>query len=125
MRLHLRCARTVTWHGSDGPKSWGYRDILMHAISKEGDSPALYAQVQGADEYELFELRFVPEEASILDNLYAAFSRGACLNPDEVVEDDGEGEFYFNVEEVEAGLNGEMDGDDDVQEDGEAAEPSS
>ena len=96
----------------------------MHAISKEGDAAALYAQVQGADEYELFELRFVPDEAAILDDLYAAFSRGACMNPDEVVEDDGEGEFYFNAEEVEAGLNGDLDGDDDAQEDEEGSPES-
>lgn len=116
---YVNRSRTVTWHGSDAPKSWGYRDILMHAISKEGDSPALYAQVKGADEFELLELRFVPEESTILDDLYAAFSRGACLNPDEVIEDDGEGEFYFNAEEVESGLNGDMDGYDDAEEDGE------
>jgi len=91
----------------------------MHAISKEGNSPALYAQIKGADEFEVLELRFVPDESTVLDDLYAAFSRGACLNPDEVVDEDGEGEFYFNAEEVKAGLNGDMDGDDDAEADGE------
>lgn len=33
--------------------------------------------------------------------MYAAFSRGAMLNPDE--EQDGEGEFYYNESEVTGG----------------------
>jgi hypothetical protein len=91
----------------------------MHAISKEGDLPALYAQLKGSDEFDLLELRFVPEESTNLDGLYAAFSRGACLNPDEVPDEEEAGNFYFDVNEVESGLNVD---DFDDEEDGEADE---
>lgn len=113
-------ASTVTWEGASSSTSWGYRDILMHAISKEGDAPALYAQVKGADEFELLELRFIPEEsADSLENLYAAFSKGACLNPDEAMDEEDAGNFYFDDNEVRAGLNDGMDVDDDGEEYGE------
>lgn len=111
--------RSVTWTGSSDEKSWGYRDILMHAISKEGDTPALYTQIKGEDEFELLEIRFVPEDASILDDLYSAFSRGACMNPDEPEDEQEAGNFYFDADQVRAELNGEEeDGEYDEEEEG-------
>jgi len=40
-----------------------------------------------------------------LPNVYKAFCDGAILNPD--LEEEGEGEFIYNEEEVERGLRGE------------------
>ena len=113
----LAMFRLVTWTGAT-ESCWGYRDILMHAISKEGDVPALYTQMKGETEFDVVEIRFVPDNAAILEDLYAAFSRGACLNPDEP-EDEGEaGNFYFNVDQAHAELNGEEE-DGEFEEDEE------
>lgn len=94
-----------TWKLNDETSfSWGYRDILMHATSKESGSPCIYAQMNGEHEDELVEVRFVPEDANQVENLYTAFSRGACLNPDVPGDEEEAGNFYFNADEVEAGL---------------------
>lgn len=96
----------VTWHGAELELSWDYRSILMHAVSREGPSPSLYAQIQGADEEELVEARFVPEDDTKIEDLFGAFSRGACLNPDDPIDDqEGAGNFYFDVNEVMDGLD--------------------
>lgn len=110
-------SRLVTWTGED-EVCWDYRDILMHAISSEDGVPNLYAQIKGHSEFDVDEIRFVPENASILESLYAAFSRGACMNPDEP-EDEGEaGNFFFNADNVRAELNGEEE-DGEYEEEGE------
>lgn len=114
--MNVGLGRTVTWTGSAEELVWGYRTILMHAVSKEGSNPAIYAQLQGNDEYELLEARFVPEDATKLDDLFAAFSRGACLNPDEPGDDEGAGDFYFDDQEVRMGLdNGDFEEDDEEE----------
>jgi len=77
--------------------------IVMHAIagmdsSLYGGRPCLYCQLEGDT---LHEVAFIPRDPTVLQEMYAAFSRGAMLNPDE--EQDGEGEFYYNESEVTGG----------------------
>lgn len=97
----------------------------MHAVSREGDHPALYAQLKGKDEFDLVEVRFVPQDSSKLEEIFAAFSRGACLNPDEVPDDEDAGNFYFDADEVNAGINGDDFDDDEADEDDQNGAPNS
>uniref|UniRef100_A0A6B2LN43 Uncharacterized protein n=1 Tax=Arcella intermedia TaxID=1963864 RepID=A0A6B2LN43_9EUKA len=87
------------------PQSWGYKDILMHAITTDPDfsAPCIYCHLDGGDEEEVNEARFVPESEADLNALFNAFSKGAELNPDEVDED--EGDFFFNPDEIMSGLS--------------------
>jgi len=49
------------------------------------------------------ELRFVPQNVSMLDTMFKAFSKGAELNPDE--ESEGEGDLIYNDDEVQLGVD--------------------
>jgi hypothetical protein len=90
---------------------------MMHAVSKAGNSPAIYAQLAGADDDELLELRFVPEDGNRVEELFAALSKGAAMNPDEPEDEEGAGDFYFNADEVQAGLgNGDFEEDEEYDE---------
>jgi len=88
-------------------QTWGYKDILMHAISSNPEGfhlPCIYCQLSGDDEEEVNELRFVPSDANIVPDLFSAFNKGAELNPDEEKED--EGDFFFNQDEIIGNLGG-------------------
>jgi hypothetical protein len=81
---------------------WSYQQILLHAVSKEHDTPNIYCQIttvgpelltrvsQQQDEDEagtdelIHEIRFVPpqQESTQLADIYNAMSRGAAMNPD-------------------------------------------
>ena len=97
----------------------------MHAVSREGDSPAIYAQLKGTDEFDLLEVRFVPQDSSKLDSLFAAFSRGACLNPDEAPDEEDAGNFYFDADEVAEGLNGDHFDDEEEGAEDQSDAPNS
>lgn len=57
---------------------------------------------EGLDEDEkVNEVRLVPEDSDVLSVLFQVFSECQALHPDDVEPD--EGEFMFNVEEVEEG----------------------
>lgn len=54
-----------------------------------------------ADLSSVSEMRLIPEDASVLDHLFAVMSECAELNPDPEAEDeDGEGEFFYDEDEV-------------------------
>eukprot|EP00898_Chlorokybus_atmophyticus_P000788 jgi/Chlat1/170/Chrsp1S00230 len=44
------------------------------------------------------EIRFIPEDPSLLNHIFGVLSECAALNPD--MEEDGEGEWYYNEEEL-------------------------
>jgi len=67
------------------------------------------------------DLRFVPENAGILDALYRAVSECAALNPDSDLSD-GEGDFMFNADEVRGGGAGAEDDEEDGYEYGEGGD---
>jgi nucleotide-sensitive chloride channel 1A len=105
-----------------------YPFILMHAISREEERPCIYCQLDlpsAGDDEVVPEARFIPDDAVWLEDMYAALCSGAENNPDPGGEDDeGAGDFFFNREEVQAGVvqNGmqnmdldEGDDDDDVE----------
>jgi len=86
-----------------GGYSIDFRAIMCHAIARGGsfDSSSqgcIYCQLDSEDD-ETRECRFVPADSNALDNMYKAFSEGALRNPDPV-QDDDEGEFFFNETEV-------------------------
>jgi hypothetical protein len=81
--------------------------ITLHAVCRDTNLfplPCIYCQL---DSEELRELRFVPIDSSNLYEIYQAFCEGAALNPD--LEQEGEGDFVFNPEEVAAGLEQAME----------------
>ncbi len=58
------------------------------------------------------DLRFVPENAGMLDALYHAMSECAKLHPDSDLSD-GEGDFMYNADEIRGGMGG--DGEDEEE----------
>eukprot|EP00850_Spirogloea_muscicola_P015303 SM000116S24224 [mRNA] locus=s116:131429:133672:- [translate_table: standard] len=46
------------------------------------------------------EMRLVPNDPSTLDRIFQVLCECAALNPDPVVEQEGEGEWFFNSDEV-------------------------
>jgi len=79
--------------------------IGVHAISNDTSFfsyPCIYCQLESEITP---EIRLVPQQTDRLSNLYEAICAGAILNPD--VEEEGEGDFIFNKEEVEMGSRGE------------------
>jgi hypothetical protein len=96
--------KRVIWLDNASEKGFAmdFHFITCHAVARahsfEGFAQAcLYCQFD-TDADEFYDARFVPEDASALDNIYKAFSEGAALNPDPIEET--EGDFYFNEEEV-------------------------
>eukprot|EP00798_Chlamydomonas_sp_ICE-L_P003546 gene3546-13616_t len=97
-----------------------YQQIVMHAISRdpEGQSKAcIYVQLdepeegvgaENEDEEEdalSYEMRLIPEDESKIDEIFKALCDCAAMNPDP--EEEGEGDFFYNEEEVHAGLDDE------------------
>jgi len=64
------------------------------------------------------DLRFVPENAGMLDALYHAMSECAKLNPDSDLSD-GEGDFMYNADEIRDGLDAAAADEDDYGEGGD------
>jgi len=56
-----------------------------------------------AEAQPISDLRFVPENAGLLDALYHAMSECAKLNPDSDLSE-GEGDFMYNADEIRGGL---------------------
>jgi len=78
---------------------------MCHALARETSGsdfisqPCIYCQIDdSSDEYH--EARFIPEDSTSLDQIYAAFSECASLNPDPIEEE--EGEWIYNEDEVNA-----------------------
>ncbi|KDO35107.1 hypothetical protein SPRG_01174 [Saprolegnia parasitica CBS 223.65] len=84
--------------------AWDMRYLSLHAISRDTSSfpePCLYCHLDVEDDVQ--EVRFVPDDSSkTLQAMFDAFSASAALNPDDD-EDDEEGEWIYNEDEVEAG----------------------
>ena len=73
----------------------------MHAISKDPNAfekNCLYCQVDSNENGDFVELRFVPADGSVLEDVFETFSNAATLNPDE--ELDGEGDFFMAEETI-------------------------
>jgi len=71
-----------------------WKSIMLHAL----DSNSIYCQI---NKEELEELMLIPQGnvlEGFLSNLYSIFDQCALLNPDS--ESSGEGDFFFNKEEV-------------------------
>lgn len=114
----------VIWASSSQPLvlALRYQQIVMHAISREGteagSKACLYLQLDEAEEMQTGdeeeeeeeeevepEMWLVPEEEAKVDEVFKALCDCAALNPDP--EEEGEGDFFFNEEEVMAGLDDE------------------
>jgi nucleotide-sensitive chloride channel 1A len=80
--------------------------IMCHALAREPSfhftKACVYCQLDSDDE-QFHELRFVPQQQQQLDAIYKAFSECAALNPDEELE--GEGDFIYNEDEVQQGMD--------------------
>lgn len=142
--------RRVIWVQADKSLTLGlsYPQIVMHAISRDTETfpkPCIYLQLdEGSedmvedddedDDLPAPEAQLVPQDASLVDDLFRALCDSAAQNPDPDLDDDGEGEFYFNDQEVLEGLDEERraavlaaryqnacltgeDGAEDIQED--------
>eukprot|EP00887_Chlorella_sp_A99_P000624 scaffold5.g624.t1 len=117
----------VIWVSSAAPMSSAayaieFPAISMHAVATDAESSGrlcLYLQLDSGDEIEgpggeseegegeeeeegPPELRLVPADPSTLDALFQAFCEGAERNPD-AEEEGGQGEFFFDEDEVLAG----------------------
>jgi hypothetical protein len=58
------------------------------------------------------EVRFVVDDEHVLGLLFSVFSECQALHPDDIEPD--EGDFMFNVEEVEQGALDDDDDDDEL-----------
>ncbi|MCO5609702.1 hypothetical protein L7F22_063934 [Adiantum nelumboides] len=110
-----------------------FLSLSMHAISRDPEAyplPCIYTQIEADDEFDygddagdelsdyqdsndlsrVQEMRLVPSDPSVLDNLFKVLCDCALLNPDPVEEHEGEGEWFFNEEEVLAGAIGHSNG---------------
>ncbi|CEG50184.1 chloride conductance regulatory protein icln-like [Plasmopara halstedii] len=79
--------------------AWEMNTITLHAISRDPlafPKPCLYCQISIEDV--LSEVRFVPTDDNILQELFKAFSKSAEMNPDDD-EDDDDG-WICNEDEV-------------------------
>jgi len=95
----------ITWQPTDNSKpsrTWGYRDVLMHAISSDTQyfpKPCIYCHLEGNEESEVLEMRLVPPKPEHLHDLFISMNKGAEMNPD-IGGDSDEGEFFFNPNEI-------------------------
>mmetsp|Transcript_5985 Transcript_5985/g.13783 ORF Transcript_5985/g.13783 Transcript_5985/m.13783 type:complete len:190 (+) Transcript_5985:85-654(+) len=100
-----------------------WRSVLMHAVSRDPNTfphPCIYCQIHGCQEQlgggamadeevvgamdedeQVTEVRFAVDDEQGLSVLFQVFSECQALHPDDVEQD--EGEFMFNVDEVEEG----------------------
>ena len=102
----------------------GYRAIMVHAVSRDPqafDMPCIFVQLDsdfdeapndddneiedGAAE-DVSELRLAPADPDEVESIFQAMSDCAAMNPDSDVDDD-EGEFFYNEDEVMAGVDPE------------------
>ncbi|KAF8896517.1 regulator of volume decrease after cellular swelling-domain-containing protein [Infundibulicybe gibba] len=76
-----------------------YPTITLHAVSRAGDAPAIYCQLDEqapdaptADDTDapMRELTIVPQDPSSLDPIFEALSQCASLHPDHAFEDDAD-----------------------------------
>ncbi|KAF0698175.1 Aste57867_11160 [Aphanomyces stellatus] len=85
--------------------AWDMTYLSLHAISRDISSfrfPCLYCQLDVEDEVN--EIRFVPQEPEKeLQAMFDAFSASAALNPDEDDDDEPQGDWIYNADEVESG----------------------
>ncbi|KAG1460261.1 hypothetical protein G6F46_005747 [Rhizopus delemar] len=88
-----------------------YRDIIIHAISRQEGDPSIFCQLDSGlffpnqqlpeDDYErqetLTELRFIPRDKGAVEGIYQAMSECAALYPDEdlMAEQDSDHQTYF------------------------------
>jgi len=118
-----------------------FYSLSMHAISRDVEAypqPCIYTQIENGNETEeefeededaqeplepeingtpsdlshVTEMRLVPKDSSVLDHLFQVLCDCAVLNPDPEVEQEGEGEWFFNKDEVMTnviGANGTND----------------
>ena len=134
--LHVTTRRLV-WIGAGPGAGRAYEvpfpSLTMHAVARDEAKPCIYAQVEGppppdlpadhpsaaaaADERtaseeedgfdEMTEVRFAPDDADALDDLFKALCDGAAANPDgaDAFEDEDEdgGGFFYDEAEVAAG----------------------
>ncbi|MEW5306222.1 MAG: hypothetical protein WDW36_008704 [Sanguina aurantia] len=105
-----------------------YQQIVVHAISRDASThaqPCIYLQLDegsedmgvggggdGEDEEteedeHSAEVRLVPEEDAKVEELFRVLCDCAALNPDDVADEDGVGEFFFDEDEIMAGLDPE------------------
>eukprot|EP00191_Tetraselmis_sp_GSL018_P010728 CAMPEP_0177618470 /NCGR_PEP_ID=MMETSP0419_2-20121207/25598_1 /TAXON_ID=582737 /ORGANISM="Tetraselmis sp., Strain GSL018" /LENGTH=145 /DNA_ID=CAMNT_0019117381 /DNA_START=280 /DNA_END=717 /DNA_ORIENTATION=+ len=97
--------------------------MVAHALSRDTEAferPCIYVQLdcepvesESEDEppttetyFEVSEFRISPADVESLESLYGAISECATLNPDTDMDDE-EGDFYYDEEEVEAGVDPE------------------
>ncbi|CAK0786113.1 hypothetical protein CVIRNUC_009326 [Coccomyxa viridis] len=121
--------RRVIWQAAAGSRRGLYVEfehINMHAIASDQSAarkPCIYMQLEPstsafADTTDAEaeeegdatpEVRLVPEDSSTLEDLFQTLCDCAALNPDPGDGDDEEdGDFYYNEEEVMAGAQGEQ-----------------
>ncbi|CAI5474604.1 unnamed protein product, partial [Closterium sp. Yama58-4] len=75
-------------------------DLSVHAISRDLEAypkPCIYTQHLSL----VSEMRLVPRDEAALDAIFKALCDSAALNPDpEGAEQEGEGDWYYNEDEV-------------------------
>jgi len=114
-----------------------FKSIGLHAISRNQEnfpSPCIYCHLNvnydDDDNAEVEELHLVPADQTTLDAIFGAMNQAASLNPDS--DSDGEGDLYFNMNEVREGFftretygdeNGAGDGGDHHNLDDEDDDP--
>lgn len=89
-----------------------YPHISMHAISRDDENfprACVYCQLDDDKEESIPELRFIPHTSEAVDTIYNALCECAALNPDPIdptdpMQNDEQGDFIFNEEEVENNL---------------------
>ena len=105
-----------------------YPQIVIHAISRD-PKPCIYLQLDDDSEGDFIgaadgaqalaeeaeeeeeeaevtpELRIVPCDPSLVDEIFKVLCECAALNPDPLGGEDDEGEFYFDEDEVIGGLD--------------------
>jgi len=78
----------------------GFSEISMHALSSDAGfsmSPCVYCQLVGDDEEAIQEVKFVPKDASTVQAIFDALSRGVALHPDRSGENEEPG-FAFDCD---------------------------
>ncbi|CAM6099263.1 unnamed protein product [Calypogeia fissa] len=128
--LYVTTRRLIWFSDDDHQKGYAvdFKSLSMHAISRDPEAypvPCIYTQIESAADEEdwesveegdeellenenhveedlstVSEMRLVPREPNGLDQLFQVLCDCALLNPDSDGEQEGEGEFFFNVNEV-------------------------
>eukprot|EP01102_Stenamoeba_stenopodia_P004790 TRINITY_DN15159_c0_g1_i1.p1 TRINITY_DN15159_c0_g1~~TRINITY_DN15159_c0_g1_i1.p1 ORF type:complete len:189 (+),score=32.88 TRINITY_DN15159_c0_g1_i1:76-642(+) len=104
--------RNLIWLDSTDPNkgySVPFKSIGLHAISRNQENfpaPCIYchlnANYEDDENAEVEELHLVPaDQATTLEAIYGAMNQAASLNPDS--DSDGEGDLYYNMNEVREG----------------------